>query len=55
MTEKPLVSLQAERLMTHMRALCNEIGPRPPTSVQERRAAEYVRGVLAELGIQDIE
>ena len=55
MTEKTPKSLQAERLMTHMRALCSEIGPRPPTSEQERQAAEYVKGTLAELGIQSVQ
>ncbi len=44
--------LRAERLMAHMRALCKDIGPRPPTSPQERQAAEYVRQTLADLGIE---
>lgn len=47
-------SLQAERLMTHMRVLCKQIGPRPPTSAQERRAAEYVEQILGELGLADV-
>jgi len=39
--------------MAHMRVLCQEIGPRPPTSPQERQAAEYVQSVLQQLGITD--
>ncbi len=48
-------SLQAERLMAHMKVLCSEIGPRPPASPQERRAAEYVKKTLASLGVTDIQ
>lgn len=48
------LSLQAGQLMVHMTALCKTIGPRPPTSDQERRAAEYVKGVLKTLGIQQV-
>jgi hypothetical protein len=48
-------SLQAERLMAHMNVLCKEIGPRPPASPQERRAAEYVKKTLAALGVTDIQ
>ena len=55
MTEKTLNSLQAEDLMTHMRILCKEIGPRPPTSTQERQAAEYVKKTLTELGFKNIQ
>lgn len=55
MTDKTLNSLQAENLMTHMRILCKEIGPRPPTSAQERQAAEYVKKTLTELGFKNIQ
>jgi hypothetical protein len=47
-------SLQPERLMAHMRVLCKEIGPRPPGSAQERRAAEYVRETLEMLGLSTV-
>ncbi|HMB21314.1 MAG TPA: M28 family peptidase [Anaerolineales bacterium] len=43
------------RLMSHMKVLCKNIGPRPPTSEQERQGAEYVRETLGELGYQDID
>lgn len=39
--------------MSHMRALCKDIGPRPPTSPQERQAADYVKHVLMDLGYAD--
>jgi hypothetical protein len=55
MTEKTLSSLRAENLMTHMRVLCQEIGPRPSTSDQERQAAEYVKKTLAVLGLEDVQ
>ncbi len=45
--------LQAEPLMAHMRFLCKEIGPRPPTSDRERQAAGYVRKTLRELGLEN--
>ncbi|TEU11981.1 MAG: M28 family peptidase [Anaerolineales bacterium] len=54
MTEKIQEGLQTENLMTHMRVLCKEIGPRPPTSAQERQAAEYVEKTLKTLGYQNI-
>ncbi len=38
-----------ERWMAHIRALAVEIGPRGSTTPAEARAAEYVRGVLADL------
>jgi hypothetical protein len=47
-------SLLPNRLMAHMRVLCKEIGPRPLTSEQERRAAAYVKQTLGELGVTDI-
>lgn len=43
------------RLMSHMKALCKDIGARPPTSRQERQGAEYVKKTLEQLGYQDIE
>ena len=46
--------LQADRLMEHLKVLCNQIGPRPATSRAERRAAEYVRQVLETLGVDDV-
>ena len=54
MTQYP-TSLQPESLMLHMRALCQDIGPRPPTSPQERAAAAYVERELQHLGISHIE
>lgn len=48
-------SLHPDRLMTHMRALCQDIGPRPSTSPQERQAAEYVERTLRQLGIADVQ
>ncbi|HHS96394.1 MAG TPA: M28 family peptidase, partial [Chloroflexi bacterium] len=53
MSEYP-TALQPERLMDHMRVLCKDIGPRPPTSEQERRAADYVEETLRRSGITDI-
>lgn len=47
-------SLQAERLMEHLKVLCDQIGPRPATSRQERRAAEYARQYLEAAGIEDV-
>jgi acetylornithine deacetylase/succinyl-diaminopimelate desuccinylase-like protein len=46
--------LQAERLMEHLKVLTQQIGPRPATSRQERRAAEYARQILESLGVEDI-
>ena len=54
MTDTPPASLLPARLMTHMHVLCKEIGPRPPTSEQERRAAEYVKTTLRQLELEDI-
>lgn len=54
MTNYP-VSLQPESLMQSMRAICKDIGPRPPTSAQERAAAAYVTRVLREAGVSCIE
>jgi hypothetical protein len=48
-------SLQSEALMAHMQAICKGIGPRPPTSKQERQAADYVENTLHSLGISNIQ
>lgn len=48
-------SLNSEALMQHMRFLCKTIGPRPATSQAERRAAEYAKQILAELGLKDVQ
>jgi len=47
-------SLNAERLMAHMKVLCQQIGPRQAASRQERAAAEYVKQQLAAMGITDV-
>jgi hypothetical protein len=41
--------------MTHMQALCKDIGPRPSTSDKERQAADYVESVLRQLGFAGIQ
>ena len=41
----------AVRAMEHVRALVDEIGPRPSTSKAERAAAEYVYAVMDERGL----
>lgn len=46
--------LRIENLMAHLRVLCKEIGPRPPTSSEERRAADYVKKTLADMGYTDV-
>jgi hypothetical protein len=48
-------SLQSASLMAHMEAICKGIGPRPSTSDQERRAADYVAQTLRRWGIHDIQ
>lgn len=47
MTESDAV---VERWLEHIQTLAVEIGPRGSTTLAEARAAEYVRGVLADLG-----
>ncbi len=42
------------QLMCHMKVLCKDIGPRPPTSAQERQSAVYVKKTLEHLGYRDI-
>lgn len=49
----PAVTL-SDRLMAHVRALSESIGPRPAASRAERRAAEYVREQLLHLGLSDV-
>ncbi|MBN1875668.1 MAG: M20/M25/M40 family metallo-hydrolase [Anaerolineae bacterium] len=48
-------ALSAISLMHHARALAEEIGPRPAGHIEEMRARQYVRAVLAELGFAEIE
>ena len=55
MPDKIPASLRPERLMMHMRVMCQDIGPRPPTSPQERQAAEYVVKTLQQLGVTSIQ
>jgi len=54
MTEYP-VSLRPEYLMEHMQAVCKGIGPRPPTSNEERQAADYVERMLRRSDITNIQ
>lgn len=54
MLETDQTSLQAEGMLRHIDTLRRQIGPRPPTSRNERRAAEYVHQTLAALGIDDV-
>jgi hypothetical protein len=55
MSSEQLKSLQPESLMAHMRVLCQEIGPRPPTSDKEREAAAYVKKTLTDIGYAEIQ
>jgi len=48
-------ALSAEALMAHVRALAEEIGPRPAGHPEEAAARVYVRGALARLGIAEVE
>ncbi len=45
---------QADRLMTHLDVLCNQIGARPTGTRAEFRAAEYVTQVLDSLKVSDV-
>ncbi|NTU82619.1 MAG: hypothetical protein HGA45_25160, partial [Chloroflexales bacterium] len=47
--------LAADALMSHIRALADEIGPRPPGHAEEARAREYIRAALAALGYDQVE
>ncbi len=49
------VSLQPESLMTHMKAICKGIGPRPSASEKEKQAADYVEKTVRQFGITNIE
>jgi len=49
-----LDSLQPDRIMKHMSALCKGIGPRPAASEAERRAGDYVQISLRAAGVQNI-
>lgn len=42
--------LSAEKLMAHIRALADDIGPRPAGSPREQKAHDYVRRILIETG-----
>jgi len=55
MDETKTSDLWIERLMARMKVLCKDIGPRPPTSEQERQAARYVKNALEQLGCKDIQ
>jgi hypothetical protein len=55
MNEPDTDEIRVERLMDHMKVLCKDIGPRPPTSAQERQSAGYVKKTLEQLGYQNIE
>jgi hypothetical protein len=46
--------LCADALMTHVRALAQGIGPRPPGHPADAQARGYVRRVLADAGLQDV-
>jgi hypothetical protein len=48
-------ALSARALMKHVRALAEDIGPRPAGSPQEARAREYIRTALADAGISSLE
>jgi hypothetical protein len=47
--------LAAEALMRHIRALADEIGPRPPGHPAEAQARAYIRRTLAEMGYTAVE
>ncbi|MFZ5920510.1 MAG: M28 family peptidase [Chloroflexota bacterium] len=40
------------QILAHIRVLCKDIPPRQPTTEGDRKAAEYVHGVLTGLGIK---
>ncbi|MGF1504731.1 MAG: M20/M25/M40 family metallo-hydrolase [Anaerolineae bacterium] len=44
-----------DSLMEHVIYLAAGIGPRPPASAREKAAADYVRGVLADLGAAELD
>ncbi|MCS7072771.1 MAG: hypothetical protein NZM00_14795, partial [Anaerolinea sp.] len=43
-----------DRLIGHVRALSEDLGPRPAASRAERRAADYVREQLVRRGLGDV-
>ncbi|MBN1659094.1 MAG: M28 family peptidase [Anaerolineae bacterium] len=48
-------TLAADALMRHVRALADDIGPRPAGHVEEAQARDYIRRALTEMGIADVE
>ncbi|MCS7010353.1 MAG: M28 family metallopeptidase [Anaerolineales bacterium] len=48
------VTFDIGRMLEHMRVLCKELSPRTPAGPGERKAAEYVAGVLHQMGIKDV-
>lgn len=48
-------TLLADRLMRHIRALADDIGPRPAGTPREQWAHDYVRKALSEMGVTDVE
>ena len=48
-------ALKARNLMPHVRALAQEIGPRPAGHVEEERARQYILGALDNLGYGQVE
>lgn len=48
-------SLSADMMMQHIRALADDIGPRPAGTPREQWAHDYVREALAQMDITDIE
>lgn len=47
-------ALDPEQLMAHVRNICEQIGPRPAITRNERRAAEFVRQELWAAGVEDV-
>lgn len=54
-TAPELTHLNGDNLMKTLRALADDIGPRPPGSPAEAQARDYLKGVLEEAGIDDSE
>jgi hypothetical protein len=46
-----MIAPRFDSLMAHIRVLCKDLPPRQPTSIGERKAAEYVHTQLQKLGI----
>ena len=51
----PDFPLLRERALAHLRALSEDIGPRPPTSVNQKRAVLYVAEILRNAGIENLD